>query len=315
LSIRPLAAIRSFALVALLLPPLVANSSAATVVRPDAQHPCGVTRTAPVYDHWIVIVMENHSFDEVDNEMPFLNGLAARCGVATEMTAVARPSLPNYIAMTSGAVSSDGGRTFVGTDCSPGPSCQTSRQSIFSQLGAANTWTFAEAMPGNCLSRSTRRYAARHNPQPYFVGERSACRSNNVPMGTPAAGNLKTAIAAGNLRSFNLLIPDNCHSQHDCGVAAGDRWLKGWLPKILDGPNYKAGDTAVVVLWDEPNDGARTRHTSLYTVVVSPSTPSGTRVATAFDHYSFLRTVEQELGKPYLGAAAAAASWQAAFNL
>jgi len=308
-------AIRSFALVAVLLPLLVASSSAATEVRPDAQHPCGVTRTAPVYHHWVVIVLENHSFADVDDEMPFLNGLAARCGIATEMTALARPSLPNYIAMTSGAVSSDRGRTFVGTDCSPGPSCQTSRPSIFSQLGAANTWTFAEAMPGNCARRSTRLYPVRHNPEPYFVGERSACPSNNVPMGTPTAGNLKTAIAGGTLRSFNLLIPDNCHSQHNCGVAAGDRWLKGWLPKILTGPNYKAGDTVVAVLWDEPNEHSRTRHTSLYTVIISPSTPTGTRVATAFDHYSLLRTVEQELGKPYIGAAATAASWQAGFNL
>ena len=53
------------------------------------------------------------------------------------------------------------------------------------------------------------------------------------------------------------------------------------------------------------------------TVVVSPSTPPGTRSAVPFSHYSLLKTTEQVLGLPPLARAAApsTASMRAAFHL
>jgi hypothetical protein len=51
------------------------------------------------------------------------------------------------------------------------------------------------------------------------------------------------------------------------------------------------------------------------TIVVSPSTPAGTRASTLFNHYSLLKPTEQMLGVPQLGQAPGASSMLSAFNL
>jgi phosphatidylinositol-3-phosphatase len=49
--------------------------------------------------------MENKAYDEIIGNFaaPYENALARDCGLATEYHAVTHPSLPNYIAMTSGS--------------------------------------------------------------------------------------------------------------------------------------------------------------------------------------------------------------------
>ena len=55
--------------------------------------------------HVWVFVLENHSYNEIigNPDVPYLNHLARRHGVATRYYAVAHPSLPNYLAMISGS--------------------------------------------------------------------------------------------------------------------------------------------------------------------------------------------------------------------
>src|SRR5437764_294166 len=108
----------------------------------------GRRQTAPAtYDHVIWILMENHSFNEIigNSAAPYINQLASRCGLATNYFAVSHPSLPNYIALTSGSTQG------ITDDKSPS-SHQLNAPSIFSQLeGSPSTWrTLEEAMPSNC---------------------------------------------------------------------------------------------------------------------------------------------------------------------
>ncbi len=64
---------------------------------------CGwLASQPPAIDHVILIVMENHSFGQVIGPAPYVTDLARRCGLATNYWAVSRPSLPNYLALTSG---------------------------------------------------------------------------------------------------------------------------------------------------------------------------------------------------------------------
>ena len=67
-----------------------------------AGHPCTGAEPPARFAHVILIVMENHGFDQVAGHSPFLNALAHRCGLAADYHAVAHPSLPNYLALTSG---------------------------------------------------------------------------------------------------------------------------------------------------------------------------------------------------------------------
>ena len=51
------------------------------------------------------------------------------------------------------------------------------------------------------------------------------------------------------------------------------------------------------------------------TIVISPTTPAGTRSGTFFSPYSLLGTTEQLLGLPRLASASSATTMTAAFHL
>jgi phospholipase C len=273
---------------------------------PTAEHPCGVAAAGSgSYAHVIVVVMENHGFDQIAGASPYLNGLAAKCELATNYHAVTHPSLPNYIAITSGTT---GG--LDGVDCEPAPGCSTGAPSIFGQT----TWrVYAEGMPGPCARNGSGDYAPRHNPALYFTAPAvtSACAANDLPLGDGSG--LRQALAdPGSLAHYVMLIPDLCHDEHDCPVGTGDAWLAQHLPAILDSPAYRDGSTALVVTYDEDDHGEGNR---VYTVVVSPTTAPGTRSDGGFTHASLLRTAEELLGVPLLGPARGAPSMRAAFGL
>src|SRR5205085_7385958 len=102
-----------------------------------------------------------------------------------------------------------------------------------------------------------------------------------------------------------------CNDTHDCSIGTGDAWLATWIPRIVAGPNYQAGNTLVVLSWDE---GVGTSN-QIPTIVVGPSVPAGTVDGASANHYAMLRTTEELLGLPALGAAASAPSLRAAFHL
>jgi phosphatidylinositol-3-phosphatase len=264
-----------------------------------AGDPCTGAAPPAAYRHVITIVMENHGFSQVAGHSPFLNALARRCGLATDYRAVTHPSLPNYLAMVSGST-----QGLDGSDCSPGPGCESGGPSIFSQT----SWrAYAESMPGACVDRNAGDYAPRHNPAVYFTSIAAQCQEQDLPL-----PRLLTDLRAGDLASYTFVTPNLCSDEHDCPLTAGDRWLARWVPRIVRSPAYRDGTTALFITYDEDD---RAEGNRVYTVVVAPSVPAGTVAADAFTHYSLLRTQEELLGLPLLGQAASAASMRAAFKL
>jgi phospholipase C len=80
--------------------------------------------TMPKLNHVFIIVLENHSFNDIRGNalMPFINGLADHSAVATAYSATAHPSLPNYLAMIGGSsfnVASDNPPDWQSTTCTP----------------------------------------------------------------------------------------------------------------------------------------------------------------------------------------------------
>ena len=130
-------------------------------------------------------------------------------------------------------------------------------------------------------------------------------------------------LARGGLPAFSFITPNLIDDMHDGTVADGDRWLSVNLPKILASPQYRDGGTVVFITWDEGEGGASDRCATnttdvgchVPTLVISPSTPRGTRSIRLFSHYSLLATAEQLLGLPRLGQAGAATSMTSAFRL
>jgi len=100
---------------------------------PSASHPCGTQAKPGTYKHVIWIWFENHSSSVIigSSQAPYFNTLAKACGLAANFHNVTHPSLPNYIAATSG-LSYSGLHNFL-PDCSPRAGCHTSAKSIFGQ--------------------------------------------------------------------------------------------------------------------------------------------------------------------------------------
>lgn len=288
------------------------RQAAATPGRATAKRPCGQLARPPVYKHVIWVWLENHSYHSIigSPHARYLNALAARCGVATNYHNVSHPSLPNYLAATSGL----GYAALPTSDCDPS-ACGTPARSIF---GQGETWrAYEQSMPAACHRVSTGEYAVRHNPPPYYRRLRG-CGAHDVPY-SRFAGDL----AHRRLPAFSFVTPNLIDDMHDGSVAQGDAWLAGQLPRILASPQYRDNSTAVFITWDEGAGGSTSRCATNTTdvgchvaiLVISPSTPAGSRSATLFNHYSLLGTAEQLLGLPRLGRAAKTKTMTSAFHL
>jgi phosphatidylinositol-3-phosphatase len=287
--------------------PPVATVAPTVPVGPPPSPPCGWrSGPPPIYQHVVWTWMENRRFSEVigNPNAPYETQLAAACGTATAFAHAGQPSLPNYIAATSGDTQGivDNGHPL---------SHPLLVDNVFRQVRAAGgtARTYAESMPAPCWSGTTDRYTFITNPALYYVSpaDAAACQADDVPMGGLGTGALARDIDAGRLPSLALVVPDLCSNTHDCPVAVGDAWLAQWVPRILAGTNYRTQATAVFVVWDE--------FTPMPFIVVSPTTAPGTVVTSPLDHYSFLRTTEELLGLPFLGRAAAAVSMRPLYGL
>jgi len=259
----------------------------------SAARPCLGTAAPRRYAHVIWIVMENKAYGSaLGSSAPATRALASRCAIATAYHGVAHPSLPNYLAMTSGSTHG------VRNDANPSAHRITGG-SIFSQVAAARLrWmTYAESLPTLCRRTSSGRYAVRHNPAAYYTALARTCARNDVAMGTTTRGPLLTAIRAGRLPAFTLMIPNLCSDTHDCSVATGDRWLARWLAVILSSRTYAAGRTAVFITWDE-DDNSHANRVAL--LMVAPSVRPHTVVRSTYNHVNLLRTTEDMLGLPAL---------------
>jgi hypothetical protein len=158
--------------------------------------------------------------------------------------------------------------------------------------------SYAESAPTNCGLVSAGRYAVKHNPWPYYAGERAACKQHDIAV--PSGFTLGDPEA---LPTLTFVAPDLCDDTHDCDVAHGDAFLRRLLDPVLASAAYRRGETAVIVTYDE--------YTPLPNVIMAESVPRGSRFDGAFDHYGLLRTVEDALGLPLLGHAAQAVSLRA----
>jgi hypothetical protein len=274
------------------------NTASATPSAPTAG-PCGTALTPPAtYDHVVWVLMENHSYSEIigSSSAPYINQLARQCGSATTFTAETHPSLPNYIAMTSGSTQGI-------TDDNDPSSHPLNVPSIFSQLGAGGWRSLEESMPSNCYLTNSGQYAVRHNPAAYYTNIRTDCGAYDVPLASTPDVSAR----------FTFVTPNVCSDMHSCSISTGDSWLASFLPKVFSSAAYQAGRTAVFLTWDEDDSSQSNR---IPTLVVAPSVVPGTSSGTAFTHYSMLRTTEELLGLgSFLGNAATATSMRSAFNL
>jgi hypothetical protein len=256
----------------------------------------------------IWIVMENKPASAVLGvpEAPYLDRLARQCAHAATYFAVSHPSLPNYLALTSGSTQG------VTDDAGPA-SHPVGGPSVFSEAAAARVgWAaYAESMPSACFHGDTPLYAVRHNPATYYTSLASSCAAHDRPLGSPTTGPFVRQLRSGALPGFTFVTPNICDDMHDCGVATGDAWLRAMMNTIVGSRTYAVGRTAVFVTWDE-DDGSSSDQVAL--LAVAPSVRPGTTARGRFGHTALLRTTEAMLGLP-VALASSAPDMRRAFHL
>jgi len=155
------------------------------------------------------------------------------------------------------------------------------------------------------------------------------CLANDVPAGTPTSGMsiFNAALSAGQVPSFNMIIPNGCDDgEATCKPVNNrytqfDNFLAQEVPKIEASPAF-GNDGVIVVTYDEDEragglagkngfgSGGR-----VVCAIISPLAAAGSYGQTYY-HYSLLRTIEDGFRLPgYLGnansVAPIAAIWRA----
>jgi hypothetical protein len=268
------------------------------------------TSTAPV--RLVVLIEENHSAGQIlgNADLPKINAMAAKGTQLEQYFAITHPSLPNYIALTSGDTQG------ITNDCTD---CTKDVDNLGAQLQKAHiSWRmYAQGLPGRCdESGSAGAYAKKHVPFLYYrsvLDDPEAC-ANIVPFTQFA-----TDAEAGRLPTVAFVIPDQAHDMHGVG---GDNESGGQLERTADefagnvqetlatSPAWKQ-DTRLVVTWDEDDGdtgstsccGGLAKGGHIPFLVVGPKVAVG-KDGKGYDHYSLLKSIEERYGLPLLGHAA-----------
>ena len=256
----------------------------------------------PNFSHVYVIMLENKEYSSIvgSSSAPYINSLIAQYGLATSYYAVAHPSEPNYIALTSGSTQgiTDDGVYNLGVN------------NLFDQVTASGrTWrAYMQGYPGNCSTVSSSAavtdgvgksgaYVRKHNPAISYTsisGNSANCANiSNLASFDPAAAN------------FEFITPNLINDMHDGTVADGDNFVKAFLPTITSSSAF--ANSVVFLTVDEGtsnvNGGGH-----VMTIAITPNMSAGYQATGSYTHYSMLHTIEQAWGLPYLGNASSASS-------
>lgn len=255
------------------------------------------------------IVLENQDYAEVvgSANAPYLNSLIAQGTLATQYRDTNHPSLPNYLHMISGADQYPG---FLDIGPQQFPYFPANQPNLGSQLDAANIpWrSYQESMPAPCTLIDSGMFAPRHDPFLYFADQQmdaAHCADKNVDY-----AQLATDLAANTYR-YLWITPNLVNDGHDpqldpvTGLHQCDAWLATEIPKLMASEAYQHGGI-IFITWDEAEGRNNDDKDLIPMIVLTKGMPHpGTEVASAFDHGSYLATIEDLFHLPRLATVAA----------
>ena len=248
--------------------------AAALAPRPAA------AQTVPRLNHVMIVVMENHSYDEV-RTLPYTATLISNYTSFSQSYAVSHPSQPNYLALWAAS-------TLGITDdtCPPAGSPYSAANLGSSCELAGVSWkSYCENLPGVgstvCVSADNL-YKRKHHGCPDFSNLNHA---RECPY-----SQLATDIAAGTLPALSFVVPNMCDDMHDCSTTIGDTWLANNLPAMISAVGPRG---LVILTWDE-DDKSSANH--ILTVFAGAAVKSNYVSTQTITHYTVVRTICDALG-------------------
>lgn len=256
-----------------------------TVSRRAAPAPAA-TSASSVLAHVVIIVEENKPKDTIvgNSAAPYLNSLMHTYAMAQNYYGVTHPSLPNYLALTSGTF--DG----ITTDCNPpGGACEANVKNIADEIEqSGRTWKeYAESMPSPCYQYNSGEYAVKHNPFMYYpdiTSNPARCNSHVVPFSTFS----KDLASTTSLPNYSFITPNLCNDMHNCSVQTGDQWLAKIVPAILNSPGFTKQRSLLAIVWDEGYVG----NNNVLAILAGSAVKKGYVSTAYYNHYSLLHTIE-----------------------
>jgi len=261
-------------------------------------------------------------------DTPYITFLATNFGLATLYFGTTHPSLPNYLSMFSG--------NFYGVhddnaSCAAVPA-QSPCDGVFSGPSLVDT---IESAGGNWLAlmqtmpspgflgprwplTGDTLYAQKHNPFVYYknVVDNPIRLAKIQPY--KSFGDVAAKLASpGPIPDLMFIVPDQCHDMHgqsgcsnnDALLREGDAEVQGLVETITSSRAFTY-NSIIVVVFDE-NDYSSNLGCCLSTnpggghtvaIIIPGHIPPGPlRSATAYNHYSMLKTLEDNWGLVRLG--------------
>lgn len=171
---------------------------------------------------------------------------------------------------------------------------------------------------------ATDQYADKHNPFVYFhsiIDDHANCAAHVVNL-DELPRDLQSVATTPN---FSFITPGLCHDGHNApcrngepgGLVSADAFLRHWVPIITASPAFRQ-DGVLIITFDEGTDAAAccgemkpagapqpgkfgSGGGRIGAVMLSPFIRPGTVSSVPYNHYSFLRSVEDWFGLPHLG--------------
>ncbi len=255
----------------------------------------GALAAPPTPDHVVIVIEENHSFQQVigSTDAPYMNQLAAQGALLTSMYAITHPSQPNYLEFYSGA-----NQGFTTNDEPLAIPFTTPNLGAALIAAGASFVGYAEDLPAaGSLAWTSGAYARKHVPWTNWqavgpgVPVNQMDASVNQPMTAfPSDFTLLPRVA--------IVVPNLDNDMHDGTIAQADAWLQSHIQAYEQWA--MTHNSLLIVTWDEDESASRNR---IPTIFRGPMVRPGV-YDSVWTLHNLHRTIADMFGAASSGAAA-----------
>jgi phosphatidylinositol-3-phosphatase len=249
----------------------------------------------PAFDHVVVVVEENHAFQQVigSPDAPYINSLARdpKGALFTQSFGITHPSQPNYLYLFSG--SNQG----VLDNATPATTFTAPNLAAALLKKGLKFTGYSESLPfAGFTGTSDGAYFRKHSPWVNWQG--TGRNTLSIKVNQPFSAfptNFKK------LPTVSFVIPNQLNDMHDGTVAAADTWLRQNLDSYVRWA--KKHNSLLILTTDEDDYGGNNQIATLFIGAKVKHGEYGERI----DHLNVLRTLEDMFHLPRLGNSATAA--------
>jgi hypothetical protein len=293
---------------------------ASTIIQPAAG-----SLTGTIFDHVIIIVMENEGIQNICNQSPppcstsgpapYMAGLANNYTIGAQYLSLITTSQPNYVALLSGSMQ---GCTSSGC---PSPITAPSLVDRFEAVGLTWKGYFEnQTLPKGCDFSSPEPYTSIHNPFIVFqdiTNNTSRC-NKLVDVNPSSCSSVIDCVLVNDLNNatapapnFMWLTPNDCDNMRGssvCGtsnlIGPGNTYLSKLVPAILNSRTFTTTRSALFITFDEGTSFCPgpfpSNQDCVYASWSGPVAKTSFGTGNLYNHYSFPKTIETNWNLPTL---------------